>query len=176
MNPGFSPYQALLWVGASPARIVTALVLLVAVTVCAPVGAVVLGCAGWRRIRRAAAWVRALVGSWVALLAWQWSTRPVRHCACCQGAEPVFQTRAEVFGPLGEFGPSRMPRREPQHVPPQVLPAAGPEDWAEAFGWAPGDDYAWFGEPEDLVPLSLDDWIAQCQTEYERKRAAGGDL
>lgn len=163
MNPGFSPYQALLWVGASPARIITALVLLAVVAVCAPVGAAVLGCAAWRRIRGATGWVRALVGSWVASLAWQWSTRPVRHCACCRPVEPLLQTGGEVFGPLGEFGPYRMPHREPQHVPPQVLPSPWPAEWEQPGG------FAWFDEPADLVPLSLDGLIEQCRAEHDRE-------
>lgn len=136
-------------------------------------------------VRLAARWLwrkaRAVVGSWVSFLWFQWTTRPVRECRCCRRAEAEAsaRTRRQVFGPLHEFGPYRMPRRQPQHVPPQVLPSAPVSPWPDermvprndGFGWSnepgEGDEAAQFAEPADLVPLSWEAFVEQVQAEYD---------
>lgn len=138
-------------------------------------------------VRLAARWLwrkaRAVVGSWVSLLWWQWTTRPVRECRCCQRAEAESsaRTRRQVFGPLAEFGPYRMPRRTPSHVPPQVLPSPWPDErWqprGDGFGWFDQpeevDGSVQFAEPDDLMPLSWDGFVEQVRAEYDSGQRRG---
>ena len=118
-------------------------------------------------------WLKAsaVVGSWVSFLWWQWSTRPARECRCCRRAEAdaPARTRRQVVGPLAEFGPYRMPHREPQHVPPQVLPSRWPDEEPRGDGSPWFDREIVFDEPATLTPLSWDAFVEQCWDEHDRE-------
>lgn len=138
MNPSFSPYQALLWVGASPTRIVAALVVLFVVAVCAPAGFVVYACAVWRRVRRVARWVADLARPWLRFAAWSYLTKdrdvePV-HCWHAPAQHPAGGLLAAPELLLLDVGPDEADDdvssdREPEPV--TVSQTFGPA----SFGW-----------------------------------------
>lgn len=146
MNPGFSPYQALLWIGASPTRIVVFLVAAFVVALCAPVGGVVIGVAVWRRVRRVFRAVCRVVAPWVWFARWSWQSRRA----------------AEVFGL--RYRCLAMPHRVPAHVPPQVLPSRPDECECDAVA----SDFEWFEAPSQ-APLTLEGLIAECWRLHDRE-------
>lgn len=176
MNPSFSPYQALLWVGASPTRIVVALVVLFVVAVCAPAGFVVYACAAWRRVRRAACWVRALARPWLRFAAWSYLTKD-------RDVEPVHCWHAPAQHPGGGLlaAPELLPLDVcPDELDDDVSSEREPEPVTVSQTFGPAS-FGWFELPHrepagpSRVELAEDiELVLTLASRFTRAAAEGG--